>query len=246
MDAPVHPTKKFMFDLNDFGEDALRAKAQAARKPTFSQEEMEASRQTGFTEGRVAGLQEAIGSQEAQIRDLSQQIVMATERLAADESDRMATFIDQAALITVQALNKVLPVLLERVAVSEIASFVTRIYEEQVKAQTLSIYVHPMRVTPVTERLEAMAATMRRKTPWIIQGDPSLHEMQCKIEWTGGGADWDPQTVATRMLDAITAHLPEHLRNAANPPVTPEIDDTLEVMDASDQTPHTTDTPQGS
>ncbi len=245
MDVTVHPLKKFMFDLNDFDEEALRAKARQQRKPTFSQEEMEASRQSGFAEGRQAGLQEAIGSQEAQIRDILQQVIVATDRLAARESDRMATFIDQAVLITVQALTKSLPILLERVAIDEIARFVTKIYEEQVRAQTLLIYVHPARVPAVTERLEAMAATMRRKGSWNIQGDPTLDYMQCKIEWTGGGAEWDPHTVSARILDAITAHLPETMRDQVNPPVTPETDDTLEVVSET-QTTHTTDTPQGS
>lgn len=236
--------KKFLFDLNDFGEDAIRKKAEMARRPTFSQDEMAAAQQTGFDQGRVAGLQEAIGSQEAQLRDLCQQIVMTSDRLMADESDRMATFIDQAALIAVQALSKALPVLLNTLAVDQIAGFVNQVLEEQVKSQTIAIYVNPARETAVRERLEAASTAMRRKQSWSIESDPSLHDLQCRIEWTGGGGDWDPSQVANRLLDTITRHLPPEMQaRAAAGMAAPAA-----TMDDPAQTPHTesnTSTPEG-
>ena len=243
----TEPVKKFFFDLNDFDEEALRRKAALARKPTFSQEEMEASRQTGYAAGRIDGMKEAIGSQEAQIRDLVQQVVMTTDRIAADEADRMATFIDQAALIAVQALSKTLPTLLDLLAVDQIAAFVNGVLEEQVKAQTLNIYVAPEREDNVRERLTAMAESKRRKQAWVITPDPSLGPLQCRIEWTGGGADWDPNAVASTLLQTIVSHLPEHLRiQAMGPEVTPEAapEPTPEaVVDDSAQKPHTNEVP---
>jgi flagellar biosynthesis/type III secretory pathway protein FliH len=231
------PTKKFLFDINDFDEAALRAKEVAARRPTFSQEEMEASRQTGHAQGKLEGLKEAIDSQESQIRDLCQQIVIATDKLAQEESDRMATFIDQSALIAVQALSKALPALLETLAIDQIASFVNNVLEEHSKHQTLNIFVAPVREDAVKKRLEAMAASMHRQQNWTIAGDAGLSDLQCRIEWTAGGAEWDPRTVSDALLAAIISHLPPHLRSQAE--VQPDaIDDTA-------QKPHTDSTPSG-
>lgn len=237
----VNNPKKFMFDLNDFDEAAIRRREAAARRPTFSQEEMAAARQTGFDEGRIAGMQEAVGSQEAQIRDLLNQVVAATDRLAQDEADRMATFIDQAALISVQALSKALPALLDAVAIEQIAAFVNGVLEEQVKSQTLTIYVAPAREPAVHDRLESTLARLRRRQSWAIAPDPAMGDLQCRMEWSGGGAEWDPQEVASRLLETITAHLPEHLR-----PLTADTapGSTPQQVDAGTQTPHT-DTKSG-
>lgn len=232
--AAAGPMKKFFFDLNDFDEEAMRRRAAEARKPTFSQEEMEASRQTGYAQGRTDGMKEAIGSQEAQIRDLVQQMITVADRIAADESDRMATFIDQAALIAVQALSKTLPALMDLLAIDQIAAFVNGVLEEHVKSQTLNIYVNPERETQIRDRMQAMSESMRRKETWTILPDPSLSLLQCRIEWTGGGAQWDPQSVADTLLQTIISHLPESLRANAN--IDAQVDDTA-------QKPHTDPTP---
>lgn len=233
----TEPVKKFFFDLNDFDEEALRRKAAAARRPTFSQEEMEASRQTGYAAGRIDGMKEAIGSQEAQIRDLVQQMVMAADKIAADEADRMATFIDQAALVAVQALSKTLPTLLDLLAVDQISAFVNGVLEEQVKNQSLTICVSPEREETIRERLAAMAESKRRKQTWTVMSEPSLGPLQCRIEWTGGGAEWNPQAVATTLLQTIISHLPEHLRTQVFP-ADAQVDDTA-------QKTHTNEVPKG-
>jgi flagellar biosynthesis/type III secretory pathway protein FliH len=180
-------------------------------------------------------LREAIDSQEAQIRDLCQQIVIATDKLAQDETDRMATFIDQAALITVQALSKVLPTLLDTLAVDQIAAFINQVLEENAKSQALNIFVSPAREAAVRERLESRAASMHRRANWTIAADAALSDLQCRMEWTAGGAEWDPQTVSDAVLSAITNHLPAHLRPQAAEPhsLAPE------TVDVTPQNPHT-------
>lgn len=234
MDKQLADTaKKFLFDINDFDEAALRRKETLARRPTFSQEEMEAARQTGVSQGRVEGLKEAMDSQESQIRDLCQQLVLAADRLTQGETDRMATFIDQAALIAVQGLSRTLPVLLDILAVDQIAAFVNKVLEDQTKGRTIAIRVAPDREAAIKERLEAMAATLHRKIDWTITGDPTLSGLQCKIEWTGGGAEWNPQLVADGVLQAIMSHLPAHLQQSA------VIEPASESVDETPQTPHT-------
>lgn len=243
MDKQLGDTvKKFMFDINDFDEAALRRKETLARRPTFSQEEMEAARQTGVSQGRVEGLKEALESQESQIRDLCQQLVLTADRLTQDETDRLATFIDQSALIAVQALTRALPVLLNTLAVDQIAAFVNKVLEDQSKGCSLVIRVAPTHEAAIKERLEAMVATLHRKPDWVISSDPSLTGLQCKIEWTGGGAEWNPQAVAEAVLQTITAHLPEHLRADAIPATAP---DAAPAIDEAPQTPHTETEPSG-
>lgn len=207
--------KKFLFDDNDFSEDALRRKREAARRPTFSQEQMEASRKAGYDEGRKAGIAETLNSQEAQIRDVLQQVVLAATRLESEESNRLATYINQSALVTAQALSRTVPALLDMLAQEQIAMFMKQVLTEQVRGQTLTVHVAPMHCESIKTRFQKMLEQMRRKTACVITEDPTLNGLQCRFEWTGGGADWDPRTVAESLLEKLVSHLPEHLRAAA-------------------------------
>lgn len=207
--------KKFLFDDNDFSEDALRRKREAARRPTFSQEQMEASRKAGYDEGRKAGIAETLNSQEAQIRDVLQQVVLAATRLEAEENKRLAAYIEQSALVAAQALGHTVPAMLDIFAREQIALFVKQVLAENVRGQTLAVYVPPTHYESIKARFEAMLEQTRRKTSCTFHAEPAMNGLQCRFEWTGGGAEWDPAAVAKKLLSELISHLPEHLRQNA-------------------------------
>jgi flagellar assembly protein FliH len=223
--------KKFFFDNNDFSDEALRKKLEAARKPTFSAEQMEASRKSGFEEGRKAGIQETLNSQEAQIRDALQQIVMATTHLEQEEEARRTHFIEQSALIAGNALARTLPVLLDHMAQEQILAFVKQVMDDHAKNQKLQIFLGPTHFEALEKRLKEIFERGKRKSNCAIHRDDTLGPLECRFEWTGGGAEWNPAPIAQSIIGAIAAHLPEHLRETfvTNP----------EGMDEPAQTPHT-------
>lgn len=224
----AEPPKKFLFDTNDFGEEALRRKIEAARRPTFSQEEMEASRQTGFEQGKTAGIRETLNSQEAQIRDVLQQVLLAADRLEQGETQRLAVFIEQASLLAVQGLVKTCPALLGVFAADHILTFARTVIAENVRAQNVTIHVSPLNVGRIGPRLEDMAKAMKRGA-CVLVPDAALNDMQCRFEWTGGGAEWDPASASGQLMARLMDNLPEHLRGAA----------TVTAVDATPQTQHT-------
>jgi len=116
------------------------------------------------------------------------------------------------------------------------------VLENQAKSQTLNIYVAPEREVQVRDRLEAMVQSMRRKQNWVILPEPALGPLQCRIEWTGGGAEWDPEAVANTLLQTIISHLPEHLRAEALPDENALPD---AAIDDSAEKTHTNEVPQG-
>ncbi|NBX65979.1 MAG: hypothetical protein EBQ96_03180 [Proteobacteria bacterium] len=204
--------KKFLFDGNDFSEEALRKKREAARRPSFSEAQMEASRKSGFDEGRKAGIAETLNSQEAQIRDTLQQVILAASRLESEENKRVAAFIDQSALLAVQAMVRTIPVLMELLSREQINLFMKQVLAEQVRGQTLVLYVPPLHFASIKDRFEKMLEQSRRKISCTINPDDSLTGLQCRFEWTGGGADWDPEAVSKNLLQKLVSHLPENLR----------------------------------
>lgn len=221
--------KKFLFDTNDFSEEALRLKKEAARRPTFSQEEMAASHQTGFDEGKIAGINETLASQEAHIRDVLQQLVMATSRLEEGETARLATFIDQATLLSTQVMGKVLPALLEALSQEHIEGFIREVLSTHVQPRTLTLHVAPDNRDPIETRLQQFLESTHRKLSCEVLADAGLNGLQCRFEWTGGGAEWNPGQVAQAVLDAMTGQLPDNMKADATIP---------ERLDGTGQTPH--------
>jgi hypothetical protein len=222
--------KKFLFDTNDFGEDALRKKKAAAKTPVFSQAEMEASRQTGLEEGKIIGINETLNSQESHIRDILQQVVMAATRLEDNETQRLATFIDQATLISAQALTKIIPTLLNMLTVAQIDSFIRKVLAEQIRAQSLNIYIASEHKDAIETRLKQILQNMRRKINCEVHADSTLSNLQCRFEWTGGGAQWDPDHLSTTILNNIIAQMPDDIRQ--------HMESSSETLDETIQTPH--------
>jgi len=219
--------KKFLFDINDFGEEALRKKREHARRPTFSQEEMEASRQTGFEQGRTAGIRETLASQEAQVRDILQQVVFAADRLEQGEAQRINSFIEQSTVLATQAITKLCPALLDVMAATQIDGFIRRVLAEQVKGQAITIHVAPEHVEQINTRLTETLVSMRRRATCNVVPDTTLNGLQCRFEWTGGGAEWDPGAAMNSLLETIISHLPEEMRAQASA-----------TVDEQPQTPH--------
>jgi len=224
----------------------LRAKREALKRPTFSQEEMEASRQTGFAQGRAEGQRETMASLEAQLRELMQQVNQTAALFMDNENQRLAAFIDQSSLLTTQILVRTLRVLLKSMALEQIEDFVRSTLQAHVKRGALTILVSPEFETPISERVAALKATMPQASDWTVRADPALHNYESRVEWTGGGAEWDPEVVASSALETLLAHLPEHMRALAfetPASITPALDEMAQAtVDETAQSPHTEDT----
>lgn len=204
--------QKYLFDHNDFDEAAVRARIAAARRPTFSQDEMEASRQTGFAQGRAEGQREAMASLEAQLRELMQQVSHTAALFLDNETARLAAFIDQSSLITAQILVRTMPVLLQTLSLVQIENFVRDTLRTHVKKGKLIILVAPNYAEPIKERIKDLADTTPHLGDWTIDADPTLSAYQCRVEWSGGGAEWNPENVANIALQTIFDHLPDELK----------------------------------
>lgn len=230
-------TKKYFFDNNDFSEEALRRKREEARKPSFSSEQVEAARKAGYEEGKKAGIAETIDSQEAKIRDLLQQVVMAATRLEQDETARLATFIDQSALVTAQALVRIIPTLLDETSLDQISGFMKTVLTETSKKQPLVLHVPSVHHAELCDRYEKMASDMRRTGKCEIVADPALTATECRFEWAGGGAEWSPENVAGLLMARIREILPENMKDAVN--------SSAQGVDESGNSPHNDETSNG-
>lgn len=203
--------KKYLFDNNDFDEEVMRARQraqeEAKRRPTFSQEEMEASRQTGFTQGRTEGVRETMAGLESQLAELTQHIYRAMAEFSAQEDARTTLFVEQASTLAATILQKSLPALQEVMNLPQLQAFLTDILTQHIKKSRLVIYVPTRYADALNEKVAEITAKSEHGQTWQVKPSDTLSNYECHIEWDGGGARYDGQTVADTALAALMAQI---------------------------------------
>lgn len=213
--------KKYLFDNNDFDEEVIRARAraqaEAKRRPTFSQEEMEASRQTGFTQGRQEGVRETMSGLEAQLAELAQHIHTSLGLFTAQEEARTALFVEQASTLAATILQKSMPALLEKMSLPQMTDFLSDILSQHVKKNNLLIYVPTRYADALNEKIQELASKSEHGHTWQVKPSDTLSNYECHIEWDGGGARYDGQTIANVALNALMAQIAPIDESVQNP-----------------------------
>ncbi|MBL6945281.1 MAG: hypothetical protein ISR47_01440 [Rhodospirillales bacterium] len=201
--------RKFLFDT-DFSEPdpptpaekaAEEAAAAAAEEepsdesvveeivPTFSQEEVDAARETGFTAGREEGVREAAEATERHIADAVTLIGERVEGLFAAHMEAVDK-IQTSAIVVVSALaRKVLPAFSEREGLGEIERLASTILHRlRVEPRVVFIVNDTLR-DAVNERLANLPETRTFAGTVEVVGDPNVATGDCRIEWADGGAE---------------------------------------------------------
>lgn len=224
-----------MFDINNFDEDAVaRKKREALLPPTFSQEQLDHARNTAHTLGYDEGFKAGLSTVESDIQALFQQMVAQLRGLEQAEMKRHDRFIDMASLLCAEALAKVLPLALEQTALAQIEQFIATTLREHMKRQGIIIFVSPENKERLEDKIPMLLATMPHKIECTIRENKALGKHECRIEWSGGGADWDPERTQNVILEAINSHIPAAIRNNHQAPAK-----TASEIDGGAQTFHT-------
>lgn len=204
-------TRKFFFDLNDFSSEALAAakKAKENAPPTYTQDQLDLAVGEATAHGRTTGHADAMQSLEKQTLDTLNALAQAADRLYKAEESRTARMIDQASTLAFQAISVVLPQLLELHGADHIIAFIKSAVRDNMKVGKLTISVHPEQRDIITGRLEDMGSAF----PWLqdleIKAEHGLGLHECRVGWTQGGAEWNPDRIASEILSAFRSHLVE-------------------------------------
>ena len=214
MDAPK--PKKFFFDLNDFDEEAMARKRIELMNlpPTFSVEQIETARDESRALGREEGRAEAMQTIERQTADSLQALVQTAERLSKAEEQRLLKMTEQATALTYQVLSRLLPELLAGFGAAQIVTFIRETVRANLKAGSLTINLHPDQKERVWEKLSALSDAYPFLSDLTLKGEAGLNPNECRVAWTQGGADWDPDRIAQEMLEVFKTHLPDALVNS--------------------------------
>ncbi len=165
----------------------------------------------GYGEGYAAGL--AVGHEEAAAaahaaREQRELEVLAQlcEHLeqAVGERDTIAVEAESGALaLALTGLRKSLPELHRRHGADEIAAMIAELPASPAGLVTLNVMVHPDFADALGDRLVASAAGLGLGNRLSVTGDPGLAAGDCRIAWSGGGAERRLSALMSRINDIV-------------------------------------------
>jgi len=238
--------RKFLFDV-DFSEVPPTPAEKAAKKaaaeekeieeeiieeiaPTFSEEQVDAAREAGFSAGREEGVREAAEATERQISDAVTLIGERVEGLFAAHIEA-AEKTKMSAIVVVSALaRKVLPEFSEREGLGEIERLARTILGRlRVEPRVVFIVNDALR-DAVHERLASLAEARTFSGSIEVVGESAVAAGDCRIEWANGGAERNTAEMLADIDRIIAQNIDE---TSATQFVVPDL------TDATDELPET-------
>jgi flagellar assembly protein FliH len=180
--------KKYLFDVS-FDQAAPAAAPPAAPVETFSRDDVEAARATGYAEGQkagAAGVEAAVASKAAAALET---IGAALAALIAAR-DTQAAEIERRAIEALRAIvAKALPAYAAREPLAEIEGLASKCLIEAIDEPRIVIRVANAVYEEVRARLDAIAAAAGYGGRVVLLTDDDLAGGDARIEWADGGAE---------------------------------------------------------
>jgi len=170
-------------------------------EPTFSQAELDAAYERGHAVGRQTGEFDAMERIERRLADTIERLTHVLQDSGDAQARARATIERQAADMSMLALRKLFPVLLTRAEAKELEAVFTEAFAQAIEEPRILVRASPAMIDTLGERLRTLAVQAGFEGKLSLLGDQRLAETDCRVEWSEGGVERDPQ----RSLKAIEA-----------------------------------------
>ena len=225
----MQPYPKFLFDrsfdveIPDPAASANDAKEEEPEEPevivpTFSQEEMDAARQAGFEEGRQQGVREAADATERRVADSLDAMLAQFNRVFAQQDAINEAATRNGVRVADALVRALFPELNRKGAVDEIMGVADDVMALIRSEPKVVIRVHEELRDVVEARIGAVASAKGYGGRIEVLGDAAVALGDCRIDWTGGGAERSCADILNDMEDVIRRNLgPETPDESAAP-----------------------------
>jgi flagellar assembly protein FliH len=212
--SAITSERKFLFDTNNFDVPDIPEvdPDMPPPPPVFSLEDLGMTRDEGFNQGRLAGLEEAAASRE-------QYIASQLERLAHDfkgvllaEKMRERTYETEVLSLCEAIFARAFPELNRIHGMSEVLQIIREVLVNQQEQSRLVIDVPQGELDEIRAELEKIPEYDSAKVD--LRETPDLHRGSCRISWQNGGALRDHNAIAARIAAEIAGELKHSLAPA--------------------------------
>lgn len=160
---------------------------------TYTQEDLKKytaeAEKAGYDKGYEAARQEQDNQTNTLLTDISQKLTVLLAGSAEEEKIRE----QETADLIKQALQTLIPSLLEEKAVELVDNFLKNNFNNFKHNEKLSFYIHPDIISYVQESIVKLANSYDFEGKIAIHKDSSLEKSSCRIEWDNGGVEYAPE-----------------------------------------------------
>lgn len=200
-----HPqTKKFLFDVHNFDENAKKDEEENAPPPppTFSLEELAAAKDQSYQKGKADGIAEAQGSFEKQVADTLTIIRNHFNILFDEEERRGLVFEKEAVQLACTIFAKAFPALNEQHGLDEVRAVLGKVLETVREQPEILVEVPAAYAETIQNHMNGL---LRQEggPRCIVRGSDNLGPGQCRMSWVNGTAARNGPLLAEKIAAQI-------------------------------------------
>ena len=225
--SPMTAVRKFLFERSFDDEEPEVVDEQEHEEeeeepkevvPTFSEEEVNAAREEGFTAGKEEGIREAAEATERDILAVMGQLGEKFSDLFKAKETADAVVLDSAISVAVGIARKIFPALNDKNALGEVERMVVKTLEHLLEEPFVTIYLNSGLLAPFEERIEALKTQAGFKGEVKITAGEDIAPGDCRIEWSGGGAKRDSAELWQKIDEIVERNLSGETQEAVAAP----------------------------
>ncbi|MBE1237766.1 flagellar assembly protein FliH [Phaeovibrio sulfidiphilus] len=201
--------------------------------PTFSEEEVEAARQAGYTAGHADAADEAAAANGRMAALAMSSAAQALEQLARDHRSSIDTVSADVAHLVEVICRRILPFTCDRNAVAEIVALMDTILPQVLEEPRLILRVHPDVLDTVRAHMDPLAASLGYEGRLVIMPDTGLERSDCRIEWTDGGVERDTRRLWADIEGVVSRYAGDSILKDGPPPADPAAGSGMEPGDGA-------------
>lgn len=201
--------KKFLFDVNIFDAPVQEVVEEnlPPPPPTFSEDELAASKDMAFEQGRQKGQREQVESREQYVATSLEKIAQNFSKLFAAETVRESIFEKESLRLVISSLDLLYPSLNAKIGQDEVKKVVEQTLIDHRKTKEIVIKVPEGMKGEIEALIARLRASEHDEVLWRVSEDPTLTDGDCSLEWGDGGAVRDSVKTARSIRRNIEALL---------------------------------------
>ena len=158
-------------------------------QPKFTQAQLDAAREEGFVAGHTAALEEAETARGHYVADAINLIGQGLAKLDEQQQNANREIGESAIRLLFAVARKTIPETANQFAQENVTDFVKKILHLVLGEPKMIIRVHSMIVEDIQTRMSDVFTRAGFQGGYSVIADYELQPGDCRVEWSGGGAE---------------------------------------------------------